>query len=326
MFMYQWGHPHDLMKELRTILKEYPGDRMLVGEDDDISYHGEGDDELNLVFNFPLMRTDRITPGWVRRNQKQRLGALAKVAPKSWPCNTLGNHDCSRIYTRYGDGLHDAELARLNLALVLTLRGTPFLYNGEEIGMTDLIIRDPSQWRDTMATWYYNSLISELKLAPLEAAQRAGAITRDKNRTPMQWTSEPNGGFCPANVPPWLPINPNYAEGINVAEQTNDPESLLNFYRRMLQIRKSTPALVDGTYHVLHPKAEKHLAFLRSNNKQSVLVVMNYSCDTLKLNFSALACTSLQTIFSSASRSQSTERRSKLQLAPYEIYLAKLTG
>jgi len=273
-----------------------------------------------------LMRTDRITPGWVCRNQKQRLGTLAKVAPKSWPCNTLGNHDCSRIYTRYGDGLHDAELARLNLALVLTLRGTPFLYNGEEIGMTDLIIRDPSQWRDTMATWYYNSLISELKLAPLEAAQRAGAMTRDKNRTPMQWTSEPNGGFCPANVPPWLPINPNYAEGINVAEQTNDPESLLNFYRRMLQIRKSTPALVDGTYHVLHPKAEKHLAFLRSKNKQSVLVVMNYSCDTLKLNFSALACTSLQTIFSSASRSQSTERRSKLQLAPYEIYLAKLTG
>jgi alpha-glucosidase len=334
MFMYQWGHPHDLMKELRAILKEYPGDRMLVGEDDDISYHGTGDDELNMVFNFPLMRTDRITPDWVRKNQKERLATLAKASAGSWACNTLGNHDCSRVYTRYGDGLHNAELARLNLALMLTLRGTPFLYNGEEIGMTDLMILEPSKLRDTMATWYYDALLSDasivsgqgLNLAPDEAARRAAGMTRDKNRTPMQWTNEPNGGFCPANATPWLPVNPNYAQGVSVAEQEKDHGSLLNFYRRMLQVRKETPALVDGDYRVIHPKAEEHLAFLRINEKQSVLVVLNYSSNSLTLKFSALdEGKSLWTIFSSAGRGQSVEHLSKVNIAPFEVYLAKLT-
>jgi alpha-glucosidase len=324
MFMYQWGRPHDLMKELRAILKEYPGDRMLVGEDDDVSYHGTGDDELNMVFNFPLMRTDHITPDWVRKNQKERLAALAKVSAESWACNMLGNHDCSRVYTRYGDGEHNAELARLNLALMLTLRGTPFLYNGEEIGMTDLMILDPSKLRDTMATWYYNALLADLKLAPEEAARRAAGMTRDKNRTPMQWTGEPNGGFCPAGITPWLPVNPNHAEGVNVLEQENDPGSLLNFYRRMIQVRKGVPALVEGDYRVIHPRAEKYLAFLRINKKQSVLVVLNYSSDPLRLNFSALDCKSLRTIFSSAGRGQSGEHLSKINIAPFEVYLAEL--
>jgi alpha-glucosidase len=333
MFMYQWGRPHDLMKELRAILKAYPGDRMLVGEDDDVSYHGTGDDELNMVFNFPLMRTDHITPDWVRKNQKERLAALEKISAESWACNTLGNHDCSRVYTRYGHGQHNAELARLNLALMLTLRGTPFLYNGEEIGMTDLMILDPSKLRDTMATWYYSALLSDpsivsgqgLKLTPPEAARHAAGMTRDKNRTPMQWTGEPNGGFCPADVMPWLPVNPNHAEGVNVVEQENAPGSLLNFYRRMLQVRKETPALVEGDYRVIHPKAEEYLAFLRNNKKQSVLVVLNYSSDPLTLNFPALDCKSLRTILSSAGRGQSVERRSNLHIAPFEVYLSELT-
>ena len=140
MFKNQWGQPglHDLMKELRAILDEYDGDRMLVGEDDNIDYMGNGDDELHLVFNFPLMRMERITPGHIRRNQKERLTRLDALPLKGWPCNTLGNHDTSRIHTCFGDKQHDAELARLHAALVLTLKGTPFLYNGEEIGMTDL--------------------------------------------------------------------------------------------------------------------------------------------------------------------------------------------
>jgi alpha-glucosidase len=98
---------------------------MLVGEDDNIDYLGTGDDELNLVFNFPLMRTHHITPPHVRRNQKERLARLDALPVRGWGCNTLGNHDSSRLYCRYGDGVHDAELARLNAALVLTLRGTP---------------------------------------------------------------------------------------------------------------------------------------------------------------------------------------------------------
>jgi glycosidase len=149
-------------------------------------------------------------------------------------------------------------------------------------------------------------------------------MTRDKNRTPMQWTGEPNGGFCPAGITPWLPVNPNHAEGVNVLEQENDPGSLLNFYRRMIQVRKGVPALVEGDYRVIHPRAEKYLAFLRINKKQSVLVVLNYSSDPLRLNFSALDCKSLRTIFSSAGRGQSGEHLSKINIAPFEVYLAEL--
>ena len=247
MFRHQWGGPglHDLMKELRAILDEYPGDRMLVGEDDDIAYLGNGDDELHLVFNFPLMRTEHITPAHVRANQAERLAQLDALPARGWGCNTLGNHDTSRIFTRYATSPSDAPaLARLNAALVLTLAGTPFLYNGEEIGMTDLIITDPGRLRDTMATWYYEAAVKHLGVDPAEAAARAGAMSRDKNRTPMQWTGQANAGFCPAGVAPWLPVNPNYAGGVNVHDQQDDPGSLLNFYRRLIAVRQAPRA--DG--------------------------------------------------------------------------------
>jgi alpha-glucosidase len=302
MFKNQLGAPglHNLMKELRLVLDEYPGDRMLVGEDDDISYHGNGDDELSLVFNFPLMRTERLTPDWVRKNQAIRLAELTKVSPQAWPCNTLGNHDCSRSLTRYGDRVHNDQLARLHLALILTLRGTPFLYNGEEIGMSDLLISDPANLRDTMATWYYNNLVNELKVEPSLAAQHAGAMSRDKNRTPYQWCNTPNGGFCPENITPWLPVNPNYAEGVNVTDQENDPFSLLNFYRKMLQVRRANPALVEGDYQPVHEMSEDILAFLRKSDRQTVLVALNFADKNLTINFSDLRAKSARTVFASA--------------------------
>ncbi len=327
MFKNQWAQPgvHTLMKELRAILDEYPGDRMLVGEDDNPEYMGNGDDELQLVFNFPLMRTETpLTPRWIRANQKTRLATLAKISPHAWPCNTFGNHDTSRAYTRYADGIHDAERARLALATLLTLKGTPFLYNGEEIGMTDYLITDPSKLRDTMATWYYDRLVNELKVAPEVAAQRAGAMSRDKNRTPMQWSGNANAGFCPSAVEPWLPVNPNYIEGINIREQHDDPLSLLNFYKRMLRLRKSTPALVEGDYQPIHEKADEYLAFLRKAEKQTVLVVLSFSEKREKLDFSKLLYKSAQTIFSSAGRSKGEENLHELHLGAFEVYIAEV--
>ncbi len=268
MFKHQWGGPglHDLMKELRGVLDEYPGDRMLVGEDDDIRYMGDGDDELHLVFNFPLMRAERLTPSHIRRNQRERLARLAGLPVAGWGCNTLGNHDSERVYSRFAAaGSYAAELARLNAALVLTLAGTPFLYNGEEIGMTDLIITDPGRLRDTMATWYYRAEVEDLGADPAEAAGRAGAMSRDKNRTPMQWSRGPNAGFCPPGVEPWLPVNPNYAAGVNVADQAGEPGSLLSYYRRLLRARRASPALLAGEYEPLHERARSYLAFLRKH-------------------------------------------------------------
>ena len=327
MFKHQLGKPglHDLMKELRAVLDEYDGDRMLVGEDDDIRYMGDGNDELHLVFNFPLMRTKRITPDHVRRNQKERLAQLEALPVKGWQCNTLGNHDCPRIYNWFGNKQHDADLARLHAALVLTLKGTPFLYNGEEIGMTDLIITDPIKLRDTMATWYYDRLVNELKVDAAEAAQRAGEMTRDRNRTPMQWSNKPNGGFSPDDVETWLPVNPNYKKGINVKDQQHNPASLLNYYKQLLRVRKNTPALIEGDYFPFHENSDEYFAFLRISDEQTAIVVLNYSAKQLDLDFSNVEQVkgdNLHLVFSSATRSKMDLDSKKLHVSAFEVFIA----
>ena len=329
MFQHQLGGPglHDLMKELRAILDEYEGDRMLVGEDDDITYMGNGNDELHLVFNFPLMRTEQITPDHIRRNQTERLARLDALPIQGWPCNTLGNHDSPRVRTRYGDKQHDAELARLHAALILTLKGTPFFYNGEEIGMTDYIITDPGKLRDTMATWYYESLVNDLKLPAEEAAQRAGEMTRDKNRTPMQWSNQPNAGFSPVDVKTWLPVNPDYEHGMNVRDQEHNPSSLLNYYRLLLKVRKQNPALIVGDYLPVHTTRDEYFAFLRKSPEQMDLVVLNFSGKPLDLDFSdvdEIKGRELRILFSSADRLLATKSPRGLTMSPYEVLIAEV--
>lgn len=329
MFKHQWGQPgvHELMKELRAILDEYDGDRMLVGEDDNIDYHGNGNDELHMVFNFPLMRTERITPSHIRRNQKERLSKLEALPVKAWACNTLGNHDSPRVYTRYGDKHHDADLARLHAALVLTLKGTPFLYDGEEIGMTDYMLTHIDQVKDTMGSWYYHSIVTELGVHPDEAMERVAAMTRDKNRTPMQWSNNPNAGFSPAEVTPWLPVNPNYKDGINVKDQQNNPSSLLNYYKHILRVRKNTPALIAGEYVPLQSTAQDYFSFLRKTDEQIVLVILNFSDRPLELSFTRtpeLKARDLHVLFSSAVRSVGDQSPKKLHIGPFEVFIAEV--
>ncbi len=339
MFQYQREQPgmHELMQELRTVVDEYP-DRMLVGETGEIAYYGDGTNELHLAFNFPLMKTTRITPTWVRANQQERLSALP---PGAWPCNTLGNHDSPRVYSRYGDGQNDDALARLHLALMLTLRGTPFLYNGEEIGMTDLPLEDISQFRDNLGVWVYHTVVNELGMPPADALAYANYLGRDKCRTPMQWANVPNGGFSPAGVRTWLPVNPNDAQSVNVAEQLDDPDSLLSFYRRMLRVRKQNPALIAGDYTVLHEEAEDYLTFLRGSVAdpstgpsassghasgqagQTCLVVLNMSDQAHTLNFDLDAHTA-ELVFSSHARGGDSDDLSQLTLAPFEIYIGEI--
>jgi alpha-glucosidase len=322
MFKYQVRRPgiHELFKELRALIDEYD-DRMLVGETSDVKFYGDGSDELHMAFNFPLMRTPRLTPAWVRANQEARLSALP---PRAWPCNTLGNHDAPRVYSRYGDGEHDDALARLSLALMLTLRGTPFLYNGEEIGMTDYRFTDIDRFQDLWGLWHYRMRREMFGASPEEAAQHAAKSGRDKCRTPMQWADAPNGGFCPADVTPWLPVNPNYAEGVNVAEHEDDPDAMLNFYRAMIQMRQRTPALIAGDYVPLLEANEDVLAFLRRSEEQTCLVVLNFSEQTHTLAFDlSEAADEAQTIFSNRDRADATSLAA-FEIAPFEIYVGEI--
>ena len=324
MVQHQVDRPglHELMQELRTVVDAYP-DTMLVGETDDIAYMGNGGNELHLVFNFPLMQTERLTPTWVRANQAARLAALP---PGGWPCNTLGNHDSSRVYSRFGDGKHDAARARLSAALVLTLAGTPFLYNGEEIGMTDLLLDDIGQFRDLLGLQLYQLAHAELGLPAEMAVAHAARHGRDKCRTPMQWTSAPHAGFCPPGVQPWLPVNPNAAQGVNVADQETDPASLLNFYRRLLRVRRQTPALLAGAYVPLHEAAGDYLAFLRqlAAPKASCLVALNMADKAQDLTFD-LAAGQVQCLFSSHERPAGPQDLRDLRLAPFEVFIGALS-
>jgi alpha-glucosidase len=276
-----------------------------------VLYHGNGDDELQLVFNFPLMR-GQLTPDLIRANQRQRIAALP---PGAWPCNTLGNHDTSRVLTRFGDGVHDDTLARLSLVLMLTLRGTPFLYNGEEIGMSDFYLTDISQIRDFIGTWMYEAELAG-GTPPDEAFKHAARYSRDRCRTPMQWANTPNGGFSPANVETWLPVNPNWAEGVNVESQLATTDSLLAFYRQLIALRKTTPALVVGDYGEL-PSGELVLAFTRGTPEQTCVVALNYSAEPQTLQ---LPGESMRVIYSSGGGDASAT----MELEPFGIRIVEL--
>lgn len=321
-FQIQQPGVHELMQELRALIDEYPGDQVLVGEDEDVAYHGTGDDELHLVFNFPLMRVERLTPAHIRANQAIRLSELP---PGAWPCNTLGNHDAPRLWSRYCDGPHDAALARLLVALMLTLKGTPFLYNGEEIGMTNLMLSSLHQIRDTAALNQYRLLTTKLGKTPAEAERIAAATTRDRCRSPMQWSAAPNAGFSPPSVEPWLPVNPNYAVGVNVAAQADDLDSLLSFYRRMLRLRRDTPALLGGDYHALHQRSEEYFAFLRhdAESEQTCLVILNFSAEQQTVIFD-LSTKQARLLFSSHARADQPLALDWLTLAPFEILIIEL--
>jgi alpha-glucosidase len=193
--------------------------------------------------------------------------------------------------------------------------------------MTDYILTDISQVKDTMGSWYYHAIVTDMGVHPDEAMQRTAEMTRDKNRTPMQWSNNPNAGFSPASVKPWLPVNPNYADGINVKDQLHNPNSLLNYYKHLLRVRQRTPALIQGDYLPLQITAKDHLVFLRITEKQTVLVVLNFSDRRLQLNFSRtkeMKGRTLHTLFSSAGRSRFEQESKALPISAFEVYIAEV--
>jgi alpha-glucosidase len=322
LFQYQVDQPGDveLMQELRKLVNEYP-ERVLLGESDRIVFYGEGGDGLNMIFNFPLMNMKKLEPEQVSQNQQDRLTALPAGA---WSANTLGNHDRPRTLQAHSDGKHNQELARLSLALVLTLRGTPFLYYGEEIGMNNLLLGDLAQVRDFTSLWVYHMAL-ERGVAPQEALQQAVGYGRDQCRTPMQWENSPNAGFCPRDVHPWLPVNPDHNQGVNVADQKQDPGSLLNFYRNLLRLRRETPALSLGEYQTVGECPKELLAYLREIKapRQVCLVLLNFSDCILELSYPQLSPT-MCCLFSTNHPRGVDCSTMAITLAPFEVFIGEI--
>ena len=169
------------------------------------------------------------------------------------PNYLLGNHDVHRVASRVGP-----EQARLGMMLLLTLRGTPTLYYGDEIGMHDVEVL-PNQVHD-----------------PYEKNIPGVGLGRDPERTPMQWDAGPRAGFCRPDVEPWLPIASDYST-INVAVESEDPRSMLALTRALIQTRRTTPALSRGAYCAVHSASSDCFLFVREDAGHRVLVALNFS-------------------------------------------------
>ena len=211
-----------VINPMRALANEM-GDRLLIGEiylphEKLVRYYGEEGSGVHLPFNFALIGAE-----WSASNVARMVNEYeGHLPPDGWPNWVLGNHDQSRIATRVG-----GAQARVAAMLLLTLRGTPTIYYGDEIGMTDVDI-PPDRVRD-----------------PWEINMPGLGEGRDPCRTPLRWTGEPGAGFCPPKAEPWLPIGP---EAPNVAEQEGSESSMLALHRRLLALRRAHPSLSRGRY------------------------------------------------------------------------------
>ena len=241
---------HQFNRWLRQTVEEFGKDKVLIGEMDlpferMAAHYGKGD-ELHLPFNFRLL----FSP-WKADVVRQLIDEYERVLPAhAWPNWVLGNHDQPRIASRIG-----REQARVAAMFLLTVRGTPTMYYGDEIGMENVPI-PPERVQDP---WE--------RLAP--------GFGRDPARTPMQWDDSPNAGFCPPGVEPWLPLAENYRT-INVAAQRHDPTSMLTLTRALIGLRRAAPALNMGSIRTLDAP-DGLLAYLREAPNERYLIVLNFT-------------------------------------------------
>ncbi len=247
---------HQVIREIRGVLDEYD-DRCGIGElwgplDRWVKYYGEHGEELHLPFNFRLMDGMAWNAGQMRAVVDAMEAALPGFA---WPNYVLGNHDRTRLATRFGG---EAQ-ARVAAMLLLTLRGTPTIYYGEEIGMEDVPI-PPDKIQDP------------------QGINLGAERTRDVCRTPMQWDADPNAGFSPAGVETWLPLAGDYAAR-NVAALTADPKSILSLYRRLLGLRRSRPALQGGAYRAVDVAYDDVYVYHRAVFAERYLIALNFAAE-----------------------------------------------
>jgi alpha-glucosidase len=191
--------------------------------------------------------------------------------------------------------------------------------------MADLKLDSVSELRDTTAIKQYQVMTERFGIPEAQALAAVAATTRDRCRSPLQWSSAPNAGFCPPGVQPWLPVHPNHATGVTVADQVGDPTSLLSFYRRMLALRLSMPALFAGDYQVLDVPSEHVLAFLRhdAGSKQICLVALNFSVTAQQVPFDPGA-RQARLRFASTDRHDLPGERHTLTLSPFEVVVVEL--
>lgn len=298
-FIYSVHRPdiHPVMREIRQVIDEYD-DRVAIGElyldprSHWIKFYGRELDELHMPFNFDLLLRQ-----WSAREMLTSVELLESSLPEgAWPNYVFGNHDQMRVATRFGP-----EKAHVAAMLLLTLRGTPTIYMGEEIGMP-------------------NGEVPDDRIQDPPGLIKGPEYSRDGCRTPFQWSDEEYAGF--STIEPWLPVDESY-QLINVEAQKENDHSLLNLYRRLLDERAKTPALNRGDYISVHHVPSSVYTYLREWEDERRLIVLNFADHNQVVGLDHIA-EEAEVILSTMPNREGTESLLQLPLRPNEGLILKI--
>ncbi|MDR2646765.1 MAG: alpha-glucosidase [Oscillospiraceae bacterium] len=275
----------DYLREFRDdVLRRY--DAFTVGEAPMMTpklakkYITEGGDQLlNLMFHFQHMEadcflTDFIPTRFHLKKLKKALGTWQReMRGVAWNALYLENHDHPRIISRYGSEKYRVESGKTLAAMYLLQSGTPFIYQGQEIGMTNIRMSSMDQFKDVL-TFNSQKLYAMFGIKGDRYLRIANRCSRENARTPMQWNNAPNGGFSEAD--PWFRVNPNYTE-INAEDAEADPNSLLHWYRALLKFRKDNPLILLGDYKEYYKNSRNLYVYERAHEGKKLLVICSFS-------------------------------------------------
>ncbi len=282
---------HQAVREIRAVLDEFD-DRCGIGElwgdlPRWVKYYGENGDELQLPFNFRLMWEP-----WHANAMRKSVETMETALPEfAWPNYVLGNHDQPRLATRFGGQAQ----ARLACMMLLTLRGTPTLYYGDELGLE-------------------NGSISTEKIQDPQGKNLGAERTRDMSRTPMQWDASSQAGF--SNVDPWLPISADFKTR-NVTNQVQETTSMLNLYRQLIRIRANNASLQAGSFHALDVETEDCFVYIREYEQEKHIIALNFSAEERVVSILQDKSTN-QIVLSTHLDRNGRVHNNKLKLRPYE--------
>lgn len=282
---------HEYLKEMNAeVLSKY--DCMTVGEAfgvnaaQAIKYVGAEEKELNMIYHFDhAVPRDEIC--FVQPKPEFRLSELKAIFKKwdealtndGWNTIYFGNHDNPRMLSRFGNTEEFRnESAKMLATILLTLRGTPYLFQGDEIGMSNANFTDIAEFSDVQVLNAFETLVNKGNFTEKEFLMASNKIARDHARTPFQWEASPHAGFTQGHKT-WLKVNDNFSE-VNVEIQEKQESSILNYYKKLIKLRKNTPALIYGNYVDLRPDCDVVWLYQRTLETEKYLVMNNFTEDT----------------------------------------------
>lgn len=325
---------HEFLQEMnREVLSKY--DIVTVGEtpgvtpEDAIKYASDFGDELNMVFQFEHMDIDcgpqgkwDVKPYSLLDLKKVMSKWQTELEGKAWNSLYLNNHDQPRMVSRFGnDNEYRVESAKMLATFLHMQKGTPYIYQGEEIGMTNVVFERLEDYNDIESHGMYREAVHEQGREHAEVMELIRRRGRDNARTPVQWDSTQNGGFT--NGTPWLKVNPNYTS-INVESALSDKNSIFYYYQRLIQLRKEMPIVVYGRYDLILEEHPKIYAFTRTLEEEKLLVINNFSGESADWVLPEISYGEHSIVISNYEVSEAEEIQ-RFTLRPYEsrVYLLR---